>query len=151
MPEIKARFKIVGPSKVFVDIDILDPSITGYPKNEVKDVNTSPYFPGNPYLEPGVADHWGHACYGSMSFFVTMKDDTTRIISPIFYHDKSTSHFGGLTHWNTEFWRYTQGQAPKRVKRIPNYDVHQLEKTSWLEITASGSDFPTYKTRLEWQ
>lgn len=39
MPEIKANFKITGPSGIIADIDILDPSITGFPKHEVKDVN----------------------------------------------------------------------------------------------------------------
>jgi hypothetical protein len=152
MPEIKARFKITGPSGVIADIDILDPEITSFRKEDIKEVKVSPFFPGNPYLESGVAWHWDHACYGSISFFVTDFNDNTEIISPIFFHDKSTTHFGGSIHWNTEFWRYREGNpADKPVKSLPKTNIHQIGKTDWIELEASGTGFPTYKNRLEWE
>jgi len=151
MPEIKARLKLTGPSGTIADIDILNQKITGFSINEVKDVTVSSHFPGSPYLEKGVATHWNHALEGSLSFHVTKRDDTVEIISPIFYQDKSTSHFHGLPHWNIEYWRYTQGETPKRVKQLANEYIHQIEKTDWLEVSSLVTDYPIYKVRLKWE
>lgn len=63
-------------------------------------------------------------------------------------------HFSGLEHWNIEFFRYYLGEKkPKLKKRIvrkgSEYDVHQIKKTKWLEITASGTGF-SVSNRREW-
>ena len=65
---LEAHFKIIALSGVIDNIDILDPTITGFPKNEVSGVKVSPYFPGYKYLEKGVVWHWNHAICGSMTF-----------------------------------------------------------------------------------
>jgi hypothetical protein len=151
--EKKARFKIEGPAGTIADVDVLDPKITGFPKERVRTVNYNPYFPGNPYLEKGVAWNPDHAAYGSGSFRVEKDDGTAVIVSPILFSDKNVykNHFSGLEHWNTEFWWYKEGETPKRVCRVPGTDMHGFDKTSYLEIIASGTDFPTFKIRLDWR
>lgn len=152
---VEARFLISRSSGVLFDIDILDPSMTGFPKSEIAKVRYSPYFPLVPYLESGVAEHWNHAIYGSGSFFIEKTDGKTLVISPIFFADKNIykTHFNGLEHWNTEFWCYIQGETPRKVKRIvpkgTRNDIHIVDKTNWLEITASGSGF-SLKNRMQW-
>lgn len=102
-----------------------------------------------------IFEHWEHAIYGSGSFFIKKTDGKTLVISPIFFADENIfkTHFDGLKHWNTEFWRYTQGETPKTVKRIvpkgSKNDIHQIDKTEWLEIVASGSGF-SFRKRIQW-
>jgi hypothetical protein len=152
---IEARFMISGSSGILFDIDVLDPSMTGLSKFEIAKVRYSPYFPLAPYLESGVAENWEHAIYGSGSFFIEKTDGKTLVISPIFFADKNIfkTHFNGFEHWNTEFWRYIQGETPRTVKRIvpkgSKDDIHQINKTEWLEIIASGTGF-SFKNRIQW-
>jgi hypothetical protein len=107
---------------------------------EVKKVSCSPYFPGNPYLEKGVAWNRSHPCMGSISFLIDMKNGSTQVISPILFKDenptKSLYHYGGLEHWNLECWQYLMGEEPKIVKKIPGTTLHQLGKTDWIELEA---------------
>ena len=152
---VQAHFKISGSSGVFLDIDVLDPSMTGFPKSEVAGVSYSPYFPLHAYLKSGVAEHSGHACHGSGSFRIERTDGKVLIMSPMFFADKNIyrTHFGGLEHWNTEFWLFFEGEPRRKVKRPvrkgSKYDIHQIKKTKWLEITASGTGF-SFKNRIEW-
>ena len=153
---LEARFKITGPNGVITDIDILDESIVGFPKREIINVIFHPHFPGNPYLERGVAYNLGHPCFGSGSFYIERNDGTVRIISPILFTDENLTrnpfNFFGLKHWNTECWMYNKGEKPQKVKEIPGYEyVHQIGKTNWVEIEASGSTFPSFKYHIDWK
>jgi hypothetical protein len=151
--EKKARFKIDGPAGTIADIDVLDPKITGFPREEVKAVIFIPYFTGSPYLERGVAWHLEHPIYGSGSFRVEKDDGTAVIVSPIFFSDKNIfkTHFSGLEHWNIEFWWYKEGESHKLVDKIPGSNIHQLGKTGYLEVIASGTGFPTFKYHIDWK
>ena len=152
--EKEAHFQILGSAGSIANVDILDQKITGVPKKEVRTVSFIPAFPGNPYLEKGVAWHWEHACYGSGSFRIEKDNGTAVIVSPIFFADKNVfkSHFLGLEHWNIEFWYYEEGKPPKKVKEIlSGSSIHQLGKTDYLEIVASGTDFKTVKNRIDWK
>lgn len=103
-------------------------------------------------------DTGGHACYGSGSFYIERNNGKTLIISPILFADKNIyhSHYDGREHWNTEFWKYYEGEIPDTtpVKRIvPKdtiYDIHQRPKTNTLEIKAWGTGF-NMKNRIEWR
>lgn len=154
----EAHLRISGASGVFHDVDILDPSITGFPKSEVAGVDYSSNFPLKPYLKKGVAEHWGHACYGSGAYHIKRRDGKTLAILPLFFADenlcKNPKHFSGHKHWNTEFFRFFLGEnEPKLEKRIVKkgspYDIHQVKKTKWLKIIASGTGF-SVEDRIDW-
>jgi hypothetical protein len=156
---VEARFKISGASGVFCDIDMLDSSMTGFPRSEVVGVKYSSYFPLTPYLKSGVANHWGHACYGSGAFYVERIDGRVLVISPVFFADKNLDkkpgHFSGLQHWNTEFFRYYLGEeeavlTKRLVPKGTQFDIHQIKKAGWLGITAMGTGF-SVKNRIEWK
>jgi hypothetical protein len=152
--EKAAHFRIDGPAGNIADVDVLDPKITGFPKEKIRSVGFIPCFSPTPYLEKGVAWHWEHPTYGSGSFRIEKDDGTAVIVSPIFFADKNPlkSHFSGLEHWNIEFWHYEEGKPPKKVKEIlSGSNVHQLDKTGYLEIVASGTGFPTFKNRIDWK
>jgi hypothetical protein len=119
--EKKARFKIDGPAGTIADVDVLDPKITGFPKERVRSISFIPCFSANPHLEKDVAWHWEHRVYGSGSFRIEKDDGTAVIVSPIFFADKNLlkSHFFGLEHWNIQFWWYKEGKKQKMVNEIP--------------------------------
>ena len=126
-----AWFILSDFSGKIAEIDILDSNVLGVSKSEIKNVNYSPFFPGNPYLENDVAWSKTHPCMGSCSFYIEMKDGSKRIISPIIFEDENPllNQFQGIKHWNIECWNYIEGQKPKRVLRIPGTNLHHLVKT----------------------
>jgi hypothetical protein len=132
---------------------MLDYSVLNANRNEVKSIYYSPYFPGNPYLERGVAWNPAHPCMGSGSFYIEMNDGSTRVLSPILFKDenpsKNPNHFGGLEHWNLECWDYTQGDQPKRVKSIPGTTLHQLSRSDWVDINVITNG-KSVKNHISW-
>jgi len=120
----------------------------GVTAEDIKRIQYSDYYPGDIYIELGIARDT-HPAMGSFSAHLILKNGRSADVSDIWYQDFTVHPPIGAPHWNHQTRLMgPEWSKPKIVNTPTNH--HQLPKSDYIEIIRKYAS-ESKVNRLPWK